>query len=191
MGDLTVIENMKMYLIEGRRFYLAMGMVFIINVIFLLVFVLPGSTNVDRLKDDYSKLRKDRSNKVEELKIIADSGATLETLKGDMDIFLGTMPDDVTMSGIVREFHRQAKKSGLTISSSKYSPPAKEGKYLIRHEISFPVSGSYKSIRKFIYNLEVMPYLMTIDDLMLTSTGDRVVSVTIRISLYLKAEADE
>ncbi len=85
----------------------------------------------------------------------------------------------------------QAKKSALSISSARYSPPAREGKYLIRHDISFPVEGPYKNIRKFIYKLEKMPYLMTIDDLALTSKEKQTVSVTIRISLYLRAEADE
>jgi Tfp pilus assembly protein PilO len=173
---------MKMYLIEGRRFYLVTGAAFIFNVIVLIALVMPNHADVDTLKNDYSSLRKDRTSRVEELKMIADSGAALESMK---------VPEKVTMSGIVREFHRQAKKSALSISSARYSPPVREGKYLIRHDISFPVEGRYKNIRKFIYNLEKMPYLMTIDDPALTSRGDRIVSVTIRISLYLRAEADE
>ncbi len=179
---------MKMYLTEGRRFYLAAGAALIFNVIFLLALVLPNYADVDALKADYSLLRKDRTNKLEELKMIADSGTALESMKDDIDIFLNSMPDEVTMSGIVREFHRQAKKSALSISSARYSPPVREGKYLIRHDISFPVEGPYKNIRKFIYKLEKMPYLMTIDDLALTSKDKRIVSVTIRISLYLRAK---
>jgi len=186
-----VLENLKMYIAEGRRFYLAAGAVFIFNLIFLSALVLPNNADVDVLKNDYSSLRKDRTTKIEELKVIADSGAALKTMNGDIDMFLNSMPDKVTMSGIVREFHRLAKKSALSISSAKYSPPIREGNYLIRNDISFPVSGLYKNIRKFIYNLEKMPYLMTIDDPALTSSGDRTVSVTIRISLYLRAEADE
>ncbi len=180
-----------MYIVEGRRFYLVAGLIFIFNVIFLFALVLPNNADVDILKSDYSSLRKDRTSKVEKLKVIADSGAALETMNGDMDIFLNSMPEKVTMSGIVREFHRLAKKSALSISSAKYTLPVREGKYLIRNDISFPVSGLYKNIRRFIYNLEKMPYLMTIDDPALTSKGDRSVSVTIRISLYLRAEADE
>jgi Tfp pilus assembly protein PilO len=180
-----------MYLIEGRRFYLVAGAAFIFNVIVLIALVMPNHADVDTLKNDYSSLRKDRTSRVEELKMIADSGAALESMKGDINIFLNSMPEKVTMSGIVREFHRQAKKSALSISSARYSPPVREGKYLIRHDISFPVEGRYKNIRKFIYKLEKMPYLMTIDDPALTSRGDRIVSVTIRISLYLRAEADE
>ena len=179
---------MKMYLIEGRRFYLAAGAAFVFNLIFLFALVLPKYADVDTLKNDYSSLRTDRTSKLEELKVIADSGAALESMKDDIDMFLNSMPDEVKMSGIVREFHRQAKKSALSISSARYSPPAREGKYLIRHDISFPVSGPYNNIRKFIYNLEKMPYLMTIDDLALTSKDKRIVSVTIKISLYLRAK---
>ena len=177
-----------MYLIEGRRFYLAAGAAFIFNVIFLFALVLPNCADVDTLKNDYSSLRKDRTTKIEELKVIAGSGAALDSMKDDIDMFLNSLPDEVKMSGIVREFHSQAKKSALSISSARYSPPAREGKYLIRHDISFPVEGPYKNIRKFIYKLEKMPYLMTIDDLALTSKDKRIVSVTIRISLFLRAK---
>lgn len=186
-----MLETMKMYIAEGRRFYLVAGAAFILNVIFLTALVLPNSADVDVLKDDYSSFRKDRTSKREELKMIADSGVALETMNGDIEAFLNSLPDEATMSGIVREFHRQAKRSALSISSAKYSPPAKEGNYLIKYDISFPVSGLYKNIRKFIYNLEKMPYLMSIHDPALTSKGDRTVSVAIRISLYLRAEANE
>ncbi len=181
---------MKMYLAEGRRFYLAAGGAFIFNLIFLLALVLPNYADVDTLKNDYSSLRKDRTSKVEELKVIAGSGAALDSMKDNIDMFLNSLPDEVKMSGIVREFHSQAKKSVLSISSARYSPPVREGKYLIRHDISFPVEGPYKNIRKFIYKLEKMPYLMTIDDLALTSKNKRIVSVTIRISLYLRAKEE-
>ena len=180
-----------MYIAEGRRFYLVAGTVFIFNVIFLLALVLPNNADVDVLKEEYSSFRKDRTSKRAELKMIADSGAALETMNGDIEAFLNSLPDKATMSAIVREFHRLAKKSALSISSAKYSPPVKEGKYLIKNDISFPVSGRYKNIRRFIYKLEKMPYLMTIDDPALTSKGDLTVSVTIRISLYLRVEADE
>ena len=183
-----MIENMKMYLAEGRRFYLVAGAVLIFNVIFLLALVLPNYADVDTLKNDYSSLRKDRTSKVEELKVIAGSGAALESMKDDIDMFLNSMPEKVAMSGIVREFHSQARKSALSISSARYSPPVREGKYLIRHDISFPVEGRYKNIRKFIYNFEKMPYLMTIDDPVLSSKDDQIVSVTIRVSLYLRAK---
>lgn len=186
-----MIENIKMYFMEGRRFYLVFGAAFICNVIFLIALVLPNYADVDTLKVDYSSLRKDRTNKIEELKIIADSGAALESMRNDIDMFLTSMPEKVSMSGIVREFHSKAKKSALNISSARYSPPLREGKYLIRHDISFPVSGRYKNIRKFVYNLEKMPYLMTVDDLVLSSKENQTVSVAIKISLYLRAKADE
>ncbi|MDT8316410.1 MAG: type 4a pilus biogenesis protein PilO [bacterium] len=182
---------MKMYISEGRRFYLAAGAIFTFNLIFLIALVLPNNADVDALRNNYSSLRKDRASKIEELKVIADSGVALKTMNSDIDMFLNRMPEKVTMSGIVREFHRLAKKSALSISSAKYSPPVREGEYLMRNDISFPVSGLYKNIRKFIYNIEKMPYLMTIDDPALTSRGDQTVSVTIRISLYLRVEADE
>lgn len=182
---------MGMYIAEGRRFYLVAGIAFIFNFIFLFALVLPNNAAVDALKEDYASFRNDRTSKREELKMLADSGAALETMNGDIEVFLNSLPEKAVMSGIARELHRQAKRSALSISSSKYSPPAREGKYLIRHEISFPVSGLYKNIRKFIYNLEKMPYLMSIDDPAIISKGDQTVSVTIRISLYLRAEADE
>ena len=182
-----MLKHIKMYIDEGRRFYLIVGGAFILNLIFLLSLVLPKNADLNTLKNDYSSTRKARTIKTEELKGIRDSVAALEAMKGDIGTFLNSMPDTLTMSGIVREFHRQAKKAGLSISSARYAPPSQEGKYLVKHDISFPVSGSYKNIRRFIYKLEKMPYLMTIADLPLVSKDARTVSVTIRISLYLRA----
>lgn len=181
---------MKMYLVEGRRFYLVAGVALVFNIIFLISLVLPNNAHVEALKNDYSSIRKGRASKVEALKMIASSVSALETMHDDIDMFLNSMPEKVTMSGIVREFHRKAKKSALSISSSKYSPPVRAGKYLIRYDISFPVSGLYKNIRKFIYNLEKMPYLMTIDAPALISKDGQIVSVAIKISLYLRTEVD-
>lgn len=175
------------YFQEGKYVYLFFIVLLVGNVFANLVAVRPKWNEADKMRKEYhtlrdkeSKLRKEMNEKIKLAEDIRQAGL-------DLKEFIDKLPPDSATSKIRSDLYRAAKKSGISISSVKYSMPTYKDEDLVKYDISFPVNGSYRKIRRFIYFLEKMPYLMSINDLAITSGKRGGVSVAVKISIYLKA----
>lgn len=181
------MEHFKIYLDENRLFYSLAAALLLVNLIFFLALLKPQSDKVEGLKKEYFSLRKERTRVREELKGRLAYSKKIEDLEKDVDAFIRKLPSEGGMTEIIKKLHVLARKAGLSIRSAKYSPSREKEKELRRLTISLPLVGSYKSIRKFIYYLEEMPYLMSIDDLSLSSNERETVSLSLNVSIYFRA----
>lgn len=177
----------KKYLEEGKYVYLFFFILFVGNVLFYVISVKPRWAEVESLRKSYISLRDEESGLKKEMSEKVSLAESIRQAKLDMREFINNLPPDSATSKIRSELYRIAAKSGISISSVKYSLPDYKDDDLVKYDISFPVTGSYRKIRKFIYLLENMPYLMSINDLSLSSSKEGGVSVNIKISTYLKA----
>lgn len=180
---ISIIRN---YINENRLFYGAVSAILLGNLIFLVLFVNPEKRRVKNLKKEYFLLRNEKAERTEEYRAKIDYFARIENARKDLASFLDLLPHQNEITHIISEIHKMAEKEKLSIKSAKYSSPKDYGTKLVRYSISFPLVGSYRQIRKFIYHLEKMPYLMSIDELNLASDNRfGGVSLSLQLSVYL------
>ncbi|MDH3973839.1 MAG: type 4a pilus biogenesis protein PilO [Deltaproteobacteria bacterium] len=175
------------YVEEGKYLYLFFSVLLLVNVFINLVAVKPRWSEADKMRKEYLSLREEESQLRKNMHETIKLAESIRQARIDLKEFIDSLPPESATSKIRSELYRIARKSGISISSVKYSLPDYKNGDLVKYDISFPVSGSYRKIRRFIYRLESMPYLMSINGLALTSGKKRGVSVTIKISTYLKA----
>lgn len=176
------------YFLQNRFFYTSGLIAIIINVFILSFVIFPDREKAATKRREYITLRKAKVEAEKDYVKSKDYSSRLEILKTDYNEFLASLPQQEGLTTIVKMIHSIAGKEGLSIKSASYSPSFKQSEKIRRYSISFPVTGNYKSIRKFIFNLEKMPYLMNIDSLDIKSNKKKTVSISLNMSLYFRAD---
>ncbi|MBE9503472.1 MAG: type 4a pilus biogenesis protein PilO [Proteobacteria bacterium] len=183
-----MVPEIKKYFAESRIFYSAAIILLIINLFFSYAYLRPEWKKAEELSREYFSLRKEKSGVRAELKRQQDYASLIKTMESDISSFVGELPAEREMTRIIKEMHALARKSGVTIKAAKYTPSIGKNKDLLHYTIVAPVSGSYSQVRKFIYNIEKVPYLMNIEDLGLTSGKENAVSLSLKISVYFRTD---
>ena len=185
-----MVPEIKKYFAENRIFYSAAIILFIINFFFSYSYLRPEWNKDEALSREYFSLRKEKSKVRAELRRQQELASLINTMESDVNSFVGELPAEREMTRIIKEMHSMARKSGIKIKAAKYTPSIGKNKDLFHYSIVAPVSGSYRQVRKFIYNIEKMPYLMNIEDLGLASGKENTVSLSLKISVYFRTDAE-
>lgn len=91
--------------------------------------------------------------------------------------------EDLTMT--LSKVFKAAKRQGLTIAESKYSADKANAFGISRYTVSFPVSGVYGKIKKFIDDLESMQTPLAVEELALSrSTKGNSIELNVTLSAY-------
>ncbi len=182
-----MLQSAQKYFNENRGGYSTALLLLLANIIFYFAIVAPNSTRIEQSKLEYFNLRKSHAKIENELLETKARIINIGAMETDIKQFLGELPTPSAMTGLGRAIHKLAKKNRLEMRSVKYSLPQKKKEDILVYAVSLPVTGSYKQVRRFIYHLEKMPYLMTIDNLNLSASKGNKVSLNLNISFYFKA----
>jgi Tfp pilus assembly protein PilO len=99
------------------------------------------------------------------------------------------LPARADMPAILHQLFDHAAQARLAIDTAKYEIAATSSGGLMRHRISFPVTGPYPQIRAFIdATLATMP-AVALSDLVLErkSIADGNVEAQIRMTVYTRS----
>jgi hypothetical protein len=99
------------------------------------------------------------------------------------------LPARTDMPAILRALFEKATQARLVLQTGKYEISAKRAGGVVRHHVSFPVTGTYPQIRAFIDStLSTMP-AVAISDLVLErkSIADPDVEAQLRFTVYTAA----
>ena len=134
---------------------------------------------LEELKDDIE----DSEERDTDKKILTDTLSALENFKN-------ALPGSEEITPIINDIYNIAKDNRLKILRANYSTDIKKGSFINRHSMSFPIEGSYKSIKKFIYDIESLKHHLVINRITLKSGfgGKSNIGIDIGISVYLKAD---
>jgi len=182
-------DQIKKYFDENRFFYTAIIFALAANLLFNLFAVQKMTKKRDAQKKEYFGLRREKTRLSESLTERAEYSSKVGAIKDDIETFIKGLPAQGEMTGFIKKINRLAKRQGLVIQNAEYSRPVKIDDNLLNYAVSFPLTGSYGKIRKFIYNLENLPDLMSIDELSLTSSAGGEVSLSLKLSVYFREEA--
>lgn len=112
-------------------------------------------------------------------------GADSHKARAELDAFRKRLPSGDGLTPIIGEVFSVAKKNGLQIPSGDYAQNAVKETGISRFSMELPLVGRYSQIKRFIYDLEVSRYPISMDDMVITSTNENgLIGLKLRISIY-------
>ena len=106
-----------------------------------------------------------------------------------VDSFKGLLPRRSEYTSILKRLHRMAREDGMKSESFGTENKTMDQEGDLDHlSFSMPVSGSYPSVRKYIYDLESSPVFLNINNLGLSGADKSDdISLTIGLSTYVRS----
>lgn len=172
--------------VTGNIFLIAVVISFVALALELTIIKSQG-----REISEYGRLLKELQGDVEgsagkdsDKKILTDTVSALDNFKN-------ALPGSEEITPIITDIHQVAKDNRLKILDTSFNTGIKKVSIINRHSMSFPIEGSYKSIKKFIYDIESLKHHLVIDKISLRSSSKlkSIISINVEISVYLKADS--
>ncbi len=151
---------------------------------FYLLRTSPASSDVIAMESD---LRQNRA----EIRAMQDEYRLYYSFdKGREDLmkFKDLLPQRGEYIDVIKKVYRLAKEDGMKSSSfGTEEKDVQQAGDLVQLSFSLPIKGSYKDVRKFIYDVETSRLFLNIDHLALNSGGSDDITVTIGLSTYVRS----
>ena len=146
----------------------------------------PAAIKVRRLEARLAELDRKTASETGQYSLYSSFDSGIKQLGQ----FKTMLPKREEYISIVDKVYRLAKKDGM--KSASFGTAAKEVKEgdLIQVDFTMPISGDYRDVRKFIYDVESSPIFLNIDNLSLSSGGDENegdVTLTIALTTYMRS----
>ena len=144
--------------------------------VFLFSTHLPVAADVEALRADLAAAQAQPRTAASDR--VADSATAMRALPARTD-----------MPAILRQLFNKASQARLAVDTGKYEIGAMKSSAVVRHQITFPVTGPYPQIRGFIdATLATMP-AVALSDLVLDrkSIADGNVEAQIRMTVYTRS----
>lgn len=107
----------------------------------------------------------------------------------EVEAFKDRLPRRSEYPQILNKVYMLAKEDRM--KSASFGAQTREIKQegdIVQLNFSMPISGSYRDVRKFIYDVESSPLFLNIDNLGLSKAGDAdEISLTISLSTYMRS----
>jgi len=102
--------------------------------------------------------------------------------------FKEKLPAAGKLTRVITEVFSVARRNGLNIPAGDYSSETTKESDISRYTISLPVEGRYPQIKRFIYEMENMRYMVAIEDITMTSgkASEGVIALKFRMSVYYR-----
>ncbi|MBE9537162.1 MAG: type 4a pilus biogenesis protein PilO [Proteobacteria bacterium] len=184
---MIIIQQIRQYLNEGKILYCTVAVLSMANLAFYLLVLGPKKEESNNFKNEFSLLKKEsvqlrRANEKKRVQL-----KHIEQFRSDAGLFIDKLPPQGKLTKLIQDIHKLARKERLIIKSASYSQAKGTGGDILSNSISFPLTGTYRQIRKFIYNIEKMDYPISIDDLSISKSWGKNVSLSIKLSCYFQA----
>lgn len=178
--DRTVFEEFFKG-VKGRLVLVALA-VLVINIIASIYVVSPLAETEGALKARIERLESDTTATA----TTEDEGVGgVQRTYDDIKSFRERLLSEKELTATVSKVFKAATGQGLTIKNSAYSPGKPNAFGISRYTVSFPVSGVYGKIKKFIHDLESMKTPLAVEELALSrSTKGNQIELNVTLSAY-------
>lgn len=167
----------------GRAIVLFAGALAALAIAANLVF---SGTVIKGQLDEHASLM-DRAGKARERLMRPMTGEVIKKAVAGVDKFNRMLPGQGGLTKVINDIFRVADSNGLTIPTGDYSPKTVREAGISKYTISFPVEGTYKKIKRFIYDMEVLGHILAVEEIAFSSSkGGGKIGLNIRISTYFR-----
>lgn len=159
----------------GMRIAVAFSLFFLILDVALYVFgARPAAMELEQKRTRYAELKKRQA----EAMLFQKQKATVAGIRAGI-------PTQKDMPILVRDMVQAAKKHGLSVADVNYDISKRDASGLTMLSFSFPATGSYPGIRRFIYEIEMSDRLVGIKEMSLEAERGKV-KLDMKLVTYIK-----
>ncbi len=169
---------------KAQALALLLGVMLLVNGGFYLLKTKPAQAMASGLETRLQDNRRAIMAKQAEYRLYASFGHGKEQL----DSFKKMLPAKSDYTGIIKDIFKMAREDGVESNSISVEKRQVAHGDIDQIVFSMPVSGSYRNVRKLIYDMENSSLFLTIDRLGFNGsrkTGD--ISVTLGLSAYVRS----
>ncbi len=113
------------------------------------------------------------------------AGQRLERVTSGVETFKARIPDHKGLTEVLNDIFRAARKNALQIPTGDYDPITVKETDISKYTIKFPVEGTYRQIKRFIYDIEVLPHILAVEEITFSSgKGEGTIALNIKVSTY-------
>lgn len=145
------------------------------------VLIEPGSQRLDELQRQAEILRLQGAGK--------NKPERVRTADEQLVEFYRFFPDDKAFVDWLTQVAAIAQASGLSLDQGEYEAEPEMGGKLVRYQVTLPLHGDYRQIRRFLGDLsEEMPAL-ALEQVQFErpKIGDTMVNARIRLAIFMQA----
>lgn len=163
-----------------------MVILLVANLVLAAVATVLQAPELDRLRDERRELtaRSDPAGGDGFARSLADRRKDLDTLRG-------MIPAKRDFPALLEEILESASSCGVVLGPVSYKATVLKERKLLAYELSLSVSGRYGGVKAFLFDLQMLEGLATVDGLTLTA-GDpyaEKVAMDARLTVYLREDA--
>lgn len=109
----------------------------------------------------------------------------------DLDQFYSVIPEYDQFTDLIEELLVLSNRSRLDLSSINYKTEPLDKIDLMQVGVSFNVSGQYDNLKKFIHSLEQSKRLISITQINLQESDQRIVNLRLNLETYFRPEGQK
>ena len=154
------------------------------NVGFYLFRAVPTAKKVRILEDRLTELDRKSASEAGQYSLYS----SFDNGRKQLGEFKSMLPERGEYIRVIDTVYKLAKKDGM--NSASFGTATKEVKEgdLIQVNFSMPISGEYRDVRKFLYDIETSPLFLNINNLALSSDKDEGdITLTIALTTYMRS----
>jgi len=147
-----------------------------LNVLVYAFAVAPAAARLAASRQQYADLKREHAEAV--------------LFQKQKQVFAGLLagiPAQKDVPLLIRDLAQTARRLNLTVDAINSDIPAPGAGGLTMLTFTFPASGSYPDVKRFIYEIESSPRLVGIQDLKLSSEKGRV-GLQMKLVTYIRGE---
>lgn len=161
---------------KARTASLLCASLLIVNLLLYAVLIVPSARTLKAGEAMYAELRKRRAEAVQ-----------FRKQKQELAGVKAGIPAQKDMPLLVKELVQSARRLKLSVDSIQYDMPRRSGEELAMLTFSFPSSGRYANVKRFIHHVETSDRFIGIHDLKLKKDRGRV-KMEMKLLAYVKGQ---
>jgi len=180
----TIVEMLKKDRV-AQVLVLMLVAIVVLDAGFYALRVKPVAGTVASLEASSAAMREDLRAKESEYRLYRSYDDSYDSLKR----FKELLPRRSEYTSVLKQVYRLAKDDGMQSTSfgAEEKPVQKEGD-VVELGFTMPIKGSYRDVRKFIYDVEASKLLLNINSFGLAKAGDTEdMTVTLGLSTYVRS----
>ena len=178
------IDRLPKTIVRYKFFWLACCLILAANFAGYIVVVKGQRNKIDELHYQYIKIKKLSTQSSKKYK---ESTGLYLNAKKDLTRFTEMLPPVVTIADKARELNAVLSKHDFSINKLTFTPDKTSTLSLWKYTTSFKVTGEYAKLKTLLADIQNLPDLFCIENLILKSEKDKnLVDMTLRIATYFK-----
>jgi len=174
--------------LRGRKTFLALAVLLLVAVVGDLVYYAavyrPVASQTSRLEARLAGLEKQNASAANNQKLYE---SFIEGRKR-LDIFKSMLASRSEYTDVLKKVYNMADRDGMHWKSFGAQTNAlRQVGGIEQMSFSLPVTGSYRAVRKFLFDIESSELFLNIENLGLNSGGTGGISLTIGLSTYVRS----